>query len=109
MPTKGEYLKEKLGNMARWVEQELGKENLPVDVIAGINNRSEQEASVFAGALLSNKTMVTQRNWSGLLYAVTNSNLPAEVQTIMQLVYAHEPMHDKFWRYMDLFCEVAEQ
>ena len=31
--TIGDFLRHKMGNMARWVSDEVGKENLPVDVV----------------------------------------------------------------------------
>ena len=110
MTTKGAFVKEKLENMARWVEQGIGKENLPVDVIAGITGRSELEASALAGALQSNKDKIAQRNWSGLMQAVKDSGkFPVSVQEVITCIYQQPKMHDKFWRYMELFVEVAEQ
>ena len=106
--TKGAYLLEKLRNMARWVEQEVGKENLPVDVIAGIDGRSETDACVFAGAIRANSDKVTHRNWSGLMHVMRDTNhIPADVQQVIALIYQKEAMHEKFWRYMDLFVEVS--
>ena len=108
--TKGMFLLQKLRNMARWVEQEVGKENLPVDIIAGIADRTELEACAFAGALQANKEEVTNRNWSGLLQRVRETKeIPPAVGEVMDAIYTRNAMHDKFWRYMDLFVEVAAQ
>ena len=66
--------------MARWVEQEVGKENLPADLVAGIASRSELEASALSGALLSNREQVAQRDWRGLLHSIADANeIPASV------------------------------
>ena len=109
METKGTFLKEKLQNMARWVEQEVGKENLPADLVAGIASRSEMEASALSGALLSNREQVAQRDWRGLMHSIADGNVPASVLEVVKRVEERESMHEKFWRYMDLFVEVAQQ
>ena len=109
METKGVFLKQKLQNMARWVEQEVGKENLPADLVAGIASRSELEASALSGALLSNREQVAQRDWRGLMHSIADGNVPASVLEVGKRVEERESMHEKFWRYMDLFVEVAQQ
>ena len=83
METKGTFLKEKLQNMARWVEQEVGKENLPADLVAGIASRSELEASALSGALLSNREQVAQRDWRGLMHSIADGNVPASVLEVV--------------------------
>lgn len=110
MTTKGAFLKEKMQNMARWVEQEVGKENLSVDVIAGIAERTELEACTFAEMLRSNKTPIAQRNWSDLGAVLADRpDCPDAVYEVISRVHAKDVMHEKFWRYMDLFVEVASQ
>ena len=109
METKGAFLKNKLQNMARWVEQEVGEENLPADLVAGIASRSELEASALSGALLSNREQVAQRDWRGLMHSIADGNVPASVLEVVKRVEERESMHEKFWRYMDLFVEVAQQ
>ena len=109
METKGAFLKQKLQNMARWVEQEVGKENLPADLVAGIASRSEMEASALSGALLSNREQVAQRDWRGLMHSIADGNVPASVLEVVKCVEQRVSMHEKFWRYMDLFVEVAQQ
>ena len=44
--TKGEFLQEKMLNMAKWVTLEVGKENLPADLIAGTDGRSALEVTM---------------------------------------------------------------
>jgi hypothetical protein len=107
--SKGEFLKEKLQNMARWVDEEVGKENLPVDIIAGIAGRSAVEATLFASQLAANKAKVTHRDWSGLVQVMAQETLPIELQEVIVAIQHRPPMHDKFWRYMGLFIEVADQ
>ena len=107
--TKGEFLKEKVGNMARWVTQEVGKENLPADIVAGITGRSVLEITVLSAALETNADLVTHRNWSGLVQLMSASNAPSELQEVVVVVQRRPEMHDKFWRYMELFMAVSAQ
>ena len=108
--TKGTFLKEKMSNMARWVTQEVGAENLPVDIIAGIDGRSALEVTMLSGALGANKDVVTHRNWSGLVQLMeSDGRTPRELQEVVVAVQHRPDMHDKFWRYINLFIEVCEQ
>ena len=110
METKGAFLKQKLQNMARWVEQEVGKENLPADMVAGIASRSEMEATALSGTLHSNREQVAQRDWRDLLHSIADGNeIPASVLEVVKCIEQRRSMHEKFWRYMDLFVEVAQQ
>ena len=106
---KGEFLKEKLGNMARWVAEEVGKENLPVDVIAGIAGRSELECCTLSGVLQANKDLATHQNWSGLVQLLSAEGCPRELQEVVAIIQKRPAMHDKFWRYIGLFIEIAGQ
>jgi hypothetical protein len=108
-PTKGEFLKEKMTNLARWVTQEVGEENLPVDVFTGIADRSVVEVTALSGALDANNTLVTTRNWSGLVQLMNEHGAVRELQEVVVAVQRRPEMHDKFWRYMNLFIEVARQ
>ncbi len=107
--TKGEFLKEKMLNMARWVTQEVGAENLPVDIITGIDGRSALEVTMLAGALEANKSLITQRNWCALVQLMAEKNAPSEVQEVVVAVQRREAMHSKFWRYIELFADVSAQ
>ena len=103
--TKGEYLKGKLQNMARWVTQEVGAQDLPVDVIAGIAGRSDLECTVLASTVQSNKVLVEQKNWA----ALGNLLEYQELQQVLTIINQRPQMHDKFWRYMQLMIDVIEQ
>ena len=109
MSTKGDFLKHKMVNMARWVTQEVGAENLPVDIITGIAERSVVEVTALSGALDANRDQITTRNWSGLVRLMEAHNVPRELQEVVHAVQQREVMHDKFWRYMTLFADVARQ
>ena len=95
--------------MARWVTGEIGKENLPVDLIKGITERSVLEITVLAAGLQANEDQVTHRNWSGLVQLLSEHNAPLELQEVIVEIQKRDAMHDKFWRYMKLFVEVSAQ
>ena len=107
--TKGEFLQEKMLNMAKWVTLEVGKENLPADLIAGIDGRSVLEVTMVCGLIEANEDLTTLRNWSGLVLLMAANNVPTELQEVVALVRQKEAMHDKFWRYMRLFIDVVRQ
>ena len=107
--TKGSFLLEKLNNMAKWVTLEVGKENLPVDIIAGINGRSALEVTALCSTLEANADLATHRNWSGLVQLMKANNAPIELQEVIVAVHQRPAMHDKFWRYIDLFVTVVRQ
>lgn len=107
--TKGEFLKEKMTNMAKWVTEQVGQENLPVDIIAGIAGRSAVEVTALSGALDANDSQIATRNWSGLVQLMSDHNVGPELQEVVVAVQRRPEMHDKFWRYMDLFATVARQ
>ena len=104
--TKGEFLKQKFCNMARWVDQEVGKENLTVDIIAAIDGRSALECTLLCGVIQANKDLATHRNWSGLVQLFDERK---ELQEVVVAIQRRPHMHDKFWRYIALFIEVCEQ
>lgn len=106
--TVGEFLKEKLGNMARWVTEEVGKENLPVDIVQLTKDRSAVEVTVLAEVLNANSAKVTHRDWSALVRSLEAEDLPVDFTAVVQAVRAREHMHDKFWRYLELFREVLQ-
>ena len=93
--TKGEFLLEKLTNMAKWVTSEVGKENLSVDIITGITGRSAFEVTAIAA--------------SGLVQLMEANNAPFELQEVIVAVQQRPAMHEKFWRYIDLFVTVVRQ
>ena len=107
--TKGEYLYEKLTNMAKWVTLEVGEENLPVDIIAGIAGRTALEVTALCATIEANADLATHRNWSGLVQLMESNNAPFELQEVIVAVQQRPAMHDKFWRYIDLFVTVVRQ
>jgi hypothetical protein len=105
--SKGAFLKQKANNMVKWVAEEVGPENMSADILADMNARSEVEIVLLASKLHSNKSVVDQHNWAGL-GALAESAMPV-VASIVAMIRQRAHMHDKFWRYMQLFVEVVEQ
>ena len=98
MTTVALFLREKLGNMGRWIESETGTE-----VLSFINRRTNIELTYMAGVLNTHFVCITNRDWSCLARL---GDIPSELQDVFQLVQKREGMHDKFWRYLELFAHV---
>lgn len=99
--TVGGFLREKLGNMGRWVQTEIGETS--VDLEQFVAERSDTEIAYLVGVLESSSTMIAHRDWSGL---ARSSDLPTELLDVFQSIRKREEMHDKFWRYLEMFVEV---
>ena len=110
--TVGTFLKAKLSNLAVWVIESLGKENINMDLEQFVNRRSEVEITFFADILSSNSAKVVHRDWAGLVGILsTDATIPSDVSAtfidLLQLVRSRPELHDKFWRYMELFRDVV--
>ena len=110
--TVGAFLKAKLSNLAVWVIESLGKENINLDLEQFVNRRSEVEITFFADILSSNSAKVVHRDWAGLVGILsTDATIPSDVSAtfidLLQLVRSRPELHDKFWRYMELFRDVV--
>ena len=110
--TVGAFLKAKLSNLAVWVNESLGKENINMDLEQFVNRRSEVEITFFADILSSNSAKVVHRDWAGLVGILsTDATIPSDVSAtfidLLQLVRSRPELHDKFWRYMELFRDVV--
>ena len=110
--TVGAFLKVKLRNLAVWVIDSLGKENINMDLEQFVNRRSEVEITFFADILSSNSAKVVHRDWAGLVGILsTDATIPSDVSAtfidLLQLVRSRPELHDKFWRYMELFRDVV--
>ena len=99
--TVGQFLREKLNNMGSWVSAELG--DTPVDIKQYLAERTDTEIAYMVGLLASNSNLITHRDWSGL---ARTADIPAELLEVFQLIRKREDMHDKFWRYLELFVQV---
>ena len=97
MVTRGEYTLEKVSNMHAWLAQELGKENVPQFQL------TQTIATALVSQLATKKQLIEKRDLPSLLAC----EIPADLRTIAELVLRNPKLHDKFWRYADLFLEIA--
>ena len=101
--TVGAFLKQKLANLAGWVTAEVGKENLPLDIVQAAQARTELEVTVLATMIAERPHVALHSDWGGLVRLLEHPDMPPEVPAIVQAVRAREDMHEKFWRYVCLF------
>ena len=100
--TVGSFLREKLTNMANWVDNELGTPST-VNLKQYVAGRTETEIAFIAGLLSTNSNLIAHKDWSGLARL---GDIPAEMKEIFHAIRKRDDMHDKFWRYLHLFAEV---
>lgn len=96
-------MREKLMNMVVWLETELGKQS--VDLEQYVARRTETEIACVAGILSTNSALVEARDWDGL---VALGDCPRELRGLFLQVRERKDLHDKFWRYLELFvCVIS--
>ena len=98
--TVGQFLKEKLGNMSRWAAAELGG-TLTTDIEQYVAKRTETECTYLASLLSTNSVLLSQRDWHGLSQL---GEIPPQLLQVFHEIRKREDMHDKFWRYLELFA-----
>ena len=103
----GDFLREKATNMARWVAEGVGKENLPVDLVALVSSSRNVELVYFAQLLDTNRRVLIHSDWIGLQKVIEAETAPVWVATLINAVRQRNTMHDKFWRYMQLFADTV--
>jgi hypothetical protein len=106
-PTVGAFLKEKVTNMINWITKEVGKENLPPDVAEFVAARTYVELTLFAEVLNANHSLIVHRDWAGIVRQMKLESVPDVFITALQTVRSHEHMHDKFWRYLEMFSRAV--
>ena len=96
---KGEFLQEKMLNMAAYVQDGVGMK------IEGLEGQiTPIRAVAFCQELAKHKVFVTHRNWQGIVSA---PGMPAYMQDLVVAVRANEELHAKFWRYLELFVSLG--
>ena len=99
--TVGGVLYEKMHNMSNWLQQETQQarfdDGKPRDVVA---------ATLFADHLAArHRASVERRDFAALL---TDEKIPHDFAALAtEYVVPRADLHDKFWRYMELFINVA--
>lgn len=102
--TVGSFLREKMHNMAKWVNEEIGKENLEVDLVDFVEKKTDSELVYLAGLLK------TKEEGIGSFASITGDpDIPDQIKVVVARVAAVDSMHPKFWRYIRLFVEVISE
>ena len=99
---KGEFLLEKVLNMSRWLDA-----NLDLGLVDQAHDIQTFQATVLASSIGSKVQIAAKRDWEELIIVIANE-APVLLQAAM-LVQDKPEMHDKFWRYIDLFVEITKQ
>ena len=106
MQTIGSFLKEKGCNFIKFLNDGLPpSQALPVSFI------TEMGMSTFAVILVDNRDVVTHKDWKGLFTLLeTSRELGAWKEEMVErllLVKTLPDLHDKFWRYLELFADTV--
>ena len=101
MSTVGDFLVEKFENMHRWLVMDC--EGYDKDKYESFRSMlTPTNVTLVAEVLLRNKTAVYRRDW---YVVMTIKGLPAEIVELAALIRPQSALHDKFWRYLELFVE----
>jgi len=109
MATVGAFIAEKLFNMAAWLEGEgvEGSEGMVVESM----KLTPLIATLIASSIKTEQVAVAARHWDRLSqkFTVDAGKYPmfTGFVSVFESVRARPEMHERFWRYMDLMCEVA--
>ena len=103
MTTLGEFLTQKVANMAKWL-QESGctVPMIPVDSVG-----SNVIVTSFAVQLRDRcKDIITERNFVTLRHTAADMG-EQNLEDVITFVQGRPDLHDKFWRYMSLFSDTV--
>jgi len=100
-PSVGEFLKEKAGNMQRW----LKANGNPIDT--DFSSLPAISVVQMAQELHKYESAITARDFNALL--ADPDALPAELAMTVGFVRGRTDLHDKFWRYLELFSDTVKE
>lgn len=96
----GDFIQEKAFNMRTWMRETLDEPEL----LSIMDNMLKSDFITIGDICVKNKGFVFRRDFNGLLKAAAGTPL----FEVGQRVRARTDMHDKFWRYLELFATVTE-
>ena len=108
MTSIGEFLREKFTNFAKWLETELGDETLCTHIITQIKQRSTVELVCLSEVIGSETVLISHRDWNALIRYLQSFEYARQVVPLIQEIRVRPNLHVKFWRYMELFRDVAQ-
>ena len=94
--TIGAFLQEKMGNMITWLQGE--------GVVDWERRPSVLEATTFAEILAAQHIDAILARDFGRLSAETEHST---LKSVLSFVQGRESLHDKFWRYLELFSDTV--
>ncbi len=99
---KGDFLLEKVSNMSKWIDSHLD---------LGLADRAGElkplQATVLAASVGGKVELAAKRDWDALIEVIAD-NAPVLLEATL-MVRGRPEMHDKFWRYIDLFVDITQQ
>lgn len=101
MTTLGDFLQEKAFNMRKWARQALDRPEL----LGEMDMAVKTDFVAMGIRCVSVKQSILRRDWHGLMTPLIDT----PIFEIAQMLRANEELHDKFWRYLELFVNVTEQ
>lgn len=94
--TVGAFLKEKASNMVEWlIEEKVLTKRITV---------TELTTTTMATKLEVNRQIVYNRDWSGIARLAGSAGL-TDLTQMIEAVRSRQDLHDKFWRYLELFVD----
>lgn len=97
--TKGSFLAEKAANMRKWLQSEIQG----VPAIDQLKELSQIEAVYAAESLIKHRPAIAARDFS-IIGRLGEED--AVWKEILLAIRERVGLHDKFWRYAELFVEV---
>ena len=94
--TVGAFLLAKARNWKAWLSTELSID-LKVDL-------TELSVTAMATKLNEHRQLVYNRDWGGLSRQAQAAGI-GELAEMLEAVRTRHDLHDKFWRYLELFVE----
>ena len=98
--TVGEFLLEKMVNMNGWLQKELAH-TLHVPLTAPL-------CVIIAARIVESKHLIVQKDLKTLLDVLNAQLNDATFKEVTKKLLTREDLHDKFWRYMECFCQAIE-
>ena len=96
----GDFIQEKAFNMRAWMREALDEPEL----LSIMDNMLKSDFVAMGDICVQNRGFVVRRDFNGLLKVATGTPL----FEVGQRLRARADMHDKFWRYLELFATVTE-
>jgi hypothetical protein len=93
------FLREKMGNMTRWLQGEGLNVTVPLHELSNLH-------LVAIAQTLHDEYLdaIEGRNFAALQ---SHTQLPIELLSAITFVESREELHDKFWRYLALFSDTV--